>query len=111
MKLSRQFLLFALLLHVATPLRAQIEQLIRKDIEIKDDGVGKTLPIGAKGVLIHGPVKSDGEEDWRIRHLDVNLEEISSVSFVVPNKYKSIGHSRKEDNSRVFFLFMNTKSA
>lgn len=111
MKFLRQLLVLSVCIAVTSSVQAQIEQLIRKDIEIKDDGVGHTLPIGAKGVLIHGPVKSDGEEDWRIRHLDVNLEEISSVSFVVPNKYKSIGHIRQGDNSRVYFLFMNTKSA
>lgn len=111
MKFFRPLLVFSLCLALASSVQAQIEQLIRKDLALKDDGVGRALTLSDKGVLMHGPVKRDGAEDWRIRHLDTNLEEIGSLSFAVPNKYKAIGHIRQEDNSRVYFLFMNAKSA
>ncbi len=111
MKFPIHLMVFALLLVCGKSAQAQIEQVLRKDIEWKEDGLGRILPIGAKGVLIHGPAKDSKQDDWKIRHLNAEFEEIKTVTFEVPKNYKLVGTVPKADNSQVYFLLVEKKGA
>src|SRR5688572_12654340 len=91
---------------------AQVTQVSRKEMEWDEEGVGNTIVIGDKGLLIHGDVNTDGDTyNWKITPLDVNLNEKTAVSFPVPNKYHHQGTCKSEDNKMVYFLFANKKGA
>src|SRR3990172_8542389 len=107
----KQLFFVAITLFLFTKNFGQITQVARKEIELDDEGVGNTTPVGDKGVLVHGRVERKGEPDvWRITQLDESFFEKNVATISIPDKYYEVGNIKSEDNKMLYLLFANKKS-
>ncbi|HLG02224.1 MAG TPA: hypothetical protein VI731_01435, partial [Bacteroidia bacterium] len=81
---------------------AQVTQVSRTEMEWDEEGVGKSMVIGDKGLIVYGEVNTGGDTyEWKITPLNVNLKEKSAITFTVPKKYYYKGDCKSEDNKMV----------
>ncbi len=110
-RMKKHIVLFALALS-ALNLFAQIGQVLRKEIEMDEEGLGYTSVLGEFGVLTHGRVNIKGAPDeWQITHFNGNFEKRKETSFVIPDKHSFNGFVVSADNKKVYFIFRGSKYA
>lgn len=106
-KILKMKILFFVLAMMPIALKAQITQEIRKEIDVKDNGVDKVIVVGENGLIVHGYVNEKGAPDvLQITAYSTEFEELNTLTREYPKKLAYASSILTQDNAFLYFFYV-----
>lgn len=92
-----------LLLLLSYNINAQIEQLIRKEYNVKESSLSNVVTLEEKGLVTYGYQTEQGKRYLELRAYNTDFEEIHSFETEIPLKKQFGGSYHKDGTNEIYF--------
>lgn len=108
--LMRHLLLTALLLTGLVSAQAQLSQVQRAELEVKENGIDNQLAMGRYGILLFGDIGGDSKYNYEITRYDSTFKKVATKQFDRPAKAVLMEKLVAPDGQTLHLLFQRKKN-
>jgi hypothetical protein len=100
----KKILLVALLCMVGAA-QAQVNQVLRKEIELDDARNTDQLAVGKYGLVLYGPKEVKGNANFELTQYDTLLNEVRRIQMEVPKKHSASAKAFSPDGRILHLIY------